>query len=393
MVGSKKKPGYTQHKFTTMKLFQKRFFHKLVFSPVPFLFAVHIIFFFSCEKEPVVELPVNEKADDPCFHFQGPVQGSELVSLPYYMNPVFNPLNSNEFVCIEHFYDTIMDEILVLQYNLIKYNIKTGERQVLIEKFPQGFGKISWSRTGWIAFCTNVNNISPDIWRIRDDGSQLKKIVSFPSSSDPEFNYKGDKLMYSKHMNYTRMEVRLNPSLLLHNNNQIIDVHGRGIDSICQPDSGSYFCKPMYKKSWSASNRVLYLLSYGHVPDSYHGIGLFDYNTFERTVIFSEEYYGNINYIIDIHWHPGDTYFYYTTRQGLFLYHLQTGIREKIRTSCNSRRYNYFSVSSDGNKIIAERYDVVKKEERFFGWYLYIDNYLVIIDTDNYSEKRIMISD
>lgn len=364
-----------------MKNFLNRGLPNIVLLLIPVLITGLVLFFQSCEKQPVEELPKNQMADEPCHHIEGGIAAMKGVSYPHYFSPVFNPLNSNEFACVRLNFDSFRHH-----YDLIKYNLETGEKQVLIKDFPAGIALVVWSRTGWIAFQTAV--LTPKIWRIRDDGTQLKQIAFSPESKYPVFNYEGDKLMYLKHMAFGASDIRNNPELALQTNNQVIDIHGNILDSICQPDPNTYFCKEMGATSWSSSGLILYPMFGAHVERGTQGIGLFNYNTFERQVVFNEDFFG-LNQIYDIQWHPHETSFYFTTGLGFYQYHLHTGTRTKLRTSCNSRLYYSFSVSSDGSKILVTRRDIVDWEDFFSGQLASQETYIVLMGSNGYGEQRI----
>ncbi len=126
-----------------------------------------------------------------------------------------------------------------------------------------------------------------------------------------------------------------------------------------------------------------------HVEHGTQGIGLFNYNSFERQVVFNEDFFG-LNQIYDIQWHPHETSFYFTTGLGFYQYHLHTGTRTKLRTSCNSRTYGGFSVSSDGSKILATRID--REWEESGPVVIGLENaYIVLMDANGYGEQRIEI--
>lgn len=347
---------------------------KNIFKFNIFYILTGLIFLLStCKKEPLITICENLALKESCQQLDfSECPGMEVyfTKYPYYTSATFNPLNPDEFICYEYTADGV---------SLIKFNIETEVKQILLQNFPYKFtGRPVWSRTGWIAFSSR----NWKIWRLKEDGSDLKQITFQEDDQNPEFNFKGDNIIYSKNMNYTNMQLINDPELNLQRNNTIIDVDGNVLESICQTDPDNFNCKQWTISSWGSTNKILYKIQ-GNLKT---GVAFFDYNTYQRRDIFVEEFKGK-NEIIDIQWHPTQTSFYYSTPSAIMQYHIYSGVRTKIRESCSSGTYSNISISPDGSKILSDRNEFELKDKcNAIG-----ERYIVLIQADGCQEERIFI--
>jgi Tol biopolymer transport system component len=268
----------------------------------------------SCKKDPPVYSPapgvhlVNDA--DSCYVITGspPPSGWNYQTPPLsYGWPDFNPNNKNEFVYIESD-DT--GARAGLYQRLCTYNMQTGQKKLLVtDNFSL---QPKWGSSGWIVYTS-----WPDyqLWIIKFDGSGLKQITNDPAGSShlyPEWSPDGSKLIFI-YGDQIKASTR------------IIDLNGNII-------KGNVKIGPPF--SWALDGT--------HIAG---GSGILDTGT--NTVVIYP-YYVNRLFPDQKSWITTDT-------TGIYVYHTASNTRQLIKESCKSRSYDFYSISKDGKKILADR--------------------------------------
>src|SRR5690606_20751083 len=93
--------------------------------------------------------------------------------------------------------------------------------------------RMDWGAMGWITFST----IKWKVWMLKEDGIELRQISFTPRDLGPEFNSKGDRLIYARNMEYSNSQLQNDP--MLRNQYKLItlNLQGNKIDSFCRLSS------------------------------------------------------------------------------------------------------------------------------------------------------------
>lgn len=157
------------------------------------LILVVFVGIFSCKKDKTpfpLEPPYNDLEHgwqddfgDEDFIYPG---WSYLIedSLQFHV-PQFNPSNADEIIYYRHDYPTN-------SHQLVKYNLKTTEKSIIMNDV-QILNEPAWSKTGWIAFTRFPN---PQIYLIKDNGSQFSQITTINNSVDPQWSENGEYIYF-----------------------------------------------------------------------------------------------------------------------------------------------------------------------------------------------------
>ena len=288
-----------------------------------------------------------------------------------FSRPCFNPNNPDEFVCIQEIFNDTNSNFNDSQ-TIVKFNLKTKEKTVLA-KVSSFYSQIDWSSIGWIAYGDNGN-----IYIIKDDGSEKRKINPVFAHPACRFNEEGTKLIFRRRIDLSASDKQRNPGLLLLRRMYIIDLSGNIIDTLCIDGTKDY-CGTFGIHDWRNTG---FVSTYG--KDGKTGIEFRNESGVLTSVIYDKR--DDDKYPKDIEWNgKTDDVTYSVSNTGLM--QIISGKIRVIRHYCDKVNYGYFSVSPDGEKIIAEKSlytrinDCSAQEEKF----------LVIMDIDGRNEERIEI--
>ncbi len=156
---------------------------------MPLLVAVILLSFNGCKKE-----YLNISNDCEQTPLPGAGYGSPIIDIyPIYRDPYFNPNNPDEVIF------TYRKEEYGQYSDLIKYNLKTKEHQVLLHHFFGNFSNPQWSTSDWIimALLDGVGE-SPwiNLYKMRSDGSHLTALTTSGRALSPRVNLNGDQIIY-----------------------------------------------------------------------------------------------------------------------------------------------------------------------------------------------------
>ena len=268
----------------------------------------------GCKKHPVEPMPGITLADCPTLPPpKDPNIGYYIYTRHNSFNwPRYNPVNKDEFLCIEQ-NDSNYDNWLVV-YNMITKKRKT---LCLVHQYVQ---PAAWGAQGWIAFM----GINGQLWKIRGNGDSMTQLTNERYAPVfPDWSPDGNKLAYINQTSSTDCTIR------------IIDKDGnyiKDIDSV-----GTFF-------NWSPITNKIATYS---LPTSRHlpsgGNILLDINTKQYSVLkYRPE-----------SWFPdGDRYTTSDSNYFSICSH-STGVIKPFVRVCRLWDYDRFSINSDGTKMIS----------------------------------------
>jgi hypothetical protein len=283
---------------------------------------VGFLFVFSCKKDP----PIQNKGIDNSYNFP-PYTPDPCITIPPSHNvngynikypdygygwPDYNPKNSNEFVCVQsNASDTASSPI----QSLISFNVETGFKTVIYKGDIMNQPK--WGSQGWIVFTSWPDQ---QLWKIKSDGTSLTQIT-YDADCKHDFadwNPDGNKIVFD----FTKANGSFN--------SRIIDINGNLVKDLDTSFGGNSI--------WLADGISIAGINHGQP----HIINL---NTGAITKI---PYFG-------WRWFPDQKSWLTSNSSGLFVYRSAINTLQKIRNNCQNNQYNFFSISNDGTKILADR--------------------------------------
>ncbi len=283
-----------------------------------------------------------------------------------YASPTSNPNNGNEFAVVE-------------DGRLIKFNIATSEKTVLVEGLDRLLTP-DWGASGWIVFSAGWK-----IWKVNENGSGLEQITFGPREIWLEFNPAGDRIVYPRNMDLG-FEYDQNPSLRDLNKMIVISLHGNPIDSFCRFFDEN-LCHPWEYCSWSKEDEIA--AEYRPNSDK-RGIAIYDLNGQIKSIPYSFEKPKRKGepFITDIEWHPTNGRIYFQDTRGLHWLDPSKEKTKRLRTSCADEFYEDFTITSDGEYIIAIRGEATADKDACT---ITEERYVVRMKTDGGKEERIFI--
>lgn len=291
------------------------------------------------------------------------------LTFPAFSAPCFNPLNDQQFTCLE-FHSG--------QTSLIIVDLSTNRKTVVLDNFPI-LGQPSWGKQGWITFST----LHWKVYKVYQDGTGLQQLTYSKRDLGPEFDPSGTKIMYGRYMDFTRDQVEQNPELVNLQKMMVIDLEGNDVDSLCRKVTD--YCLPASFYTWIDHNS--FISERGPNSDgSIYGLSVFDLEGNET--ILHNWFHEGKNTIEDIAYDIAMQKVYFTTwREGLQVTDLNGSEIRTIKRSCDTRNYKYISVSGDGQKLLS-----AKTEAEVIGpCEAEAVTYIVLMDADGCNEERIMI--
>jgi hypothetical protein len=291
-------------------------------SPFLFFFLLPILFT-QCTKDrydphapciPHDNISINDPFSVPISLFEA--------QYPVFVHFFFNPSNSNELLFLSSAPKQAGGK-------LIKYNLKTQEKRVVFE--GEYSPKATWGKQDWILL--NIwDELGPNIYRIRSDGSGLKRLTTEGLCLFPTWNLTGDQIIY---------EVAYSSPKRFH----IIDWEGQFIDS-------SYVGIRNSNSSWHHPELIA-----NATPT-----GLNISNIQSDSIAFVEE----LDYLVQSS--PGAVWLdeervFWTHTTGVYVTNILTDETEVIRETCNARYYQRPTYAPDIDKIVLERCERIKDTE------------------------------
>jgi hypothetical protein len=283
------------------------------------------------------------------------------IDLIAFYQPCFNPNNPDEFVC---YYQNITRSGAPEHFQIIKYNLKTKTKTVLIEFDDYNLftprHNLLWTKSDWIIF--NDILTQDRLFKLSSDGKQLIQLT-YRYSYSPIVNQEGDLLLYATGL-YSFM----------------INLSGEIIDTFSKNDgnnSGGFgIC------DWSNDLIVSKYIS----PDYKDGLAVYNLDGKVENILFSSFPHSDDYNLLDIELIGNINNFIYSwEKAGIYKY--SNGENKVIKKDKTTSTYGLLSVSSDKKHILAEK-TIYKKYED--GHYL-SDNFIVIMDIDGRNEERLEI--
>ncbi len=237
--------------------------------------------------------------------------------------PVFNPSNPNKLAFVKNVKDSLrLSQLIIL-------DLVTGTTQN-IYTCPTTIFAMRWNNDGSIVFSRSDNH---QVYSISDNGSGLKQITS-------NKYYNNNPIWYN---NNTEIIVAEEFKRLLRYSSE-----GQFIDTI----SLHGIC--CYQSQDCIDNGDIFIAHIPYHNDQFailHKDGSINYHNFALPLEPNAQYDG---FIIYGQYNPSNVNeIFFVTNYGLYKIDLQTNITTAIKASCRSKLIGPFTISTDGQTIIA----------------------------------------
>lgn len=270
-----------------------------------------------------------------------------------FTKPIFNPTNANEFVYIRKSENWFSSE-------LVKINLEEMSETIL-DNSINIVGSLDWNETGWIVFTSDTWQI----WKIREDGSDLTQLTFGVWDTNPHFSFDGSVVYYYRGKAYSIAEKLENPELSKEIKIIGIDINGNDVDSIMAPSVQNKISEIFSYQIWETaffSESEIYFID---GPSPIYGLYSLNPNSNEIRAIKRWKIDGN-NYelIEDIQYSNG--YLYTTKFRNHFIrVNIFTGDVEYLKCGCDQNFYSEISISPNRDRILYEkiRSNVLSYEE------------------------------
>lgn len=241
-----------------------------------------------------------------------------------YRYPVFNPENQFEFIYYQ--YDLDSTKTVRSNFKLVKYNMLSKEKQVILEDF-EFIGPVAWNIHGQIAFIKFFNP-GGRVYSMNDDGSNLAiqlntqsiqnsnvnwaldgKSIYCQISIDKAWNDKTYYLLEKNLLSNTIDSLEVPYQLLMtdiSSKNELVDFQGNGYYSIMNLSKGlasksvKVLDEPLFPNYGIGCNKKgtkFYVSARNFAPPSQGGIYEIDIKQNKATKIFNMCKMGYIDYL------------------------------------------------------------------------------------------------
>ncbi len=282
-------------------------------------FLLPVILLFSCEKEHCEDL-------DNLVNMQG--QSLFGVIHPVYGYPYFNPNNADELM----FYYQHNEP--VLSRKLIKYQLSTGNYEVIFEGLHSAQPK--WSKNGWVllSLWNRLGNDRANIWKIKDTGDSLTQLTTAGTYFFPEWNEAGDKYVYQFS----------DPGTGIESYYGIATKDGTPIDTLS--------IYPRGNSSWQHDSLFAYTDTYGlYISDFTQGT----IDTLYQVDTPNSISRGGVAWL-------DDENIVWTHLEGVYRTNVQTKETTRLIESCNSDYYQYPTYAPQTEKIVMQRVERIRTD-------------------------------
>lgn len=241
-----------------------------------------------------------------------------------YIMPFFNPNNEDEFIFVKRNSSNVSV--------LVKYNMSTNSETIICDT-EHIISQPQWGEQGWIVFTILGNRIM----KIYDDGSGLEQIT-FHESTYPSFGANGETFICMNQ--YPNLTTGYRP---------IIDLNGLLVDSVLftygQINTGSPYI------SLSAKYHTGYMIFADHSagPEPRQGFCYYNNSTIQELNSFYPDYsikdmtVSSTNLFYSEYWND------------LYVIDLATNTTTTFLEGCQTKYYDYLSMSPNGNKMLVEK--------------------------------------
>lgn len=255
---------------------------------------------------------------------------------PDYFQPCYNPNNVNEII-----YSTNGSKVY-------KYNFITHERTFIFEGTQ--IAAACWGSNGWILLNPNDANV----WKIRDDGTELTQLTFSGQDYSPHWNTEGTMFVVSRSFNGPHK-------------------------TILFTDIG----EPMDTMNWvNVGNNSSWLHPTYIVSMSNTGPKVFD--PYGDSLVYWHE--GNFQNATASEW-ISNTEFVWAYRNGIYRTNYVTGQTTQIKESCYSRLYLFPTYHAASNKLIWRRSNLTHLHDNI----VEATSRLYMMNTDGTGEAEIHI--
>jgi hypothetical protein len=323
------------------------------------LFLCLVLLVFACKKEiqepQTSSQPVSIADSSDCLPIVRPdTTLGWLIGWSSYrkMMPYFNPNNNDEFLYIDRLPGSPFS-------NMCIYNLITGETNCILSGQTY-LSQPRWHVNDWILFRGNGDNV----FRIKSNGDSLLQITTSSVFQIPVWRPDGQAWISNNAVNFA-------------GDIDVFDMEGNLIEVI----QGEEF----FKGDWSEDNRIVTTKSYGGSNQlTWTNVAVVNWQdlTFDTN--------SPHNQAQDVHWIPmSDEVMISQIGSDISRINVLTGEKIRVREGCGTRYYNYFSISNNCSRIVAER--VTPEEIYSDGWFNIViyKSDIVIMNFDGTNEQVI----
>lgn len=281
------------------------------------LISITVFLASSCMKDKVAAESVAEEENCDCVPLPDPIGpvstgGSTELDDTYYIFPVFNPNNDDEFL--------YQEPVGGGNRAIYIYNISTGLKSLVYE--GPIFTKADWGINDWIVFTQS----DKQVWKVKPNGDSLIQVTENSGSwFHPTWSFGGNFItVFRAFLNYETEYV----GAFLNESGVLLDTF------TYTPSLGSFNEFDQFVGS-----------SFGDV-------------TVVNDNGFTEKVYQHVNqddYVNDAVW-ISNSKLIIGKSDGIYHFNIQTGEQNKIFCHCDSREYRYPSVNRSRTKVLFTRF-------------------------------------
>lgn len=297
-----------------------------------FLFAVLLT---TCKKE---ELTIKPGDPDCLTYPEVSVGGVGIGFKGYqiytnytqYLNPVFNPLNEDEFIYTRVYRD--------IEYTLMKHNLVTGKSELLAENVRTD-ELVAFTQDGRIVYLRDKNHLGI----MNSDGSDKQIFLQIGRSiSSFAIDHQLNRIIMS--------DVHTGAPLIT----VMHQLDGGRSDTFLY-DLDSLKDRIMFNKGdWSQKDSLATLF----IGSDHFGVALVDFGKNSLLPVFKVLHSDN-DRVHNVKWHPDNqTVFFANKRDGIYRY--KDGELKLVKTHCDNRFYSNLSISPSGKKMLVARVNLIK---------------------------------
>lgn len=275
---------------------------------------ISLVLLSSCSKDNIENECLTIPQEEECIDIPPPVGWTTgdhqwIKALPYYETPHFNPNNPNELIF--RLYENSGDQFL----QLVKYNFSTQEKETIYQGdfvFPK------WSKKDWILFSQSDFNF----YKIKSNGDSLTQLTFSGNGAAADWNLAGDQFIYDNISN--------NSSIIMSENGTPLDtIEGGALSMSWQHDSLLASIGPAWLSVQNSNSQEL------------------DFRVIHEI---------NSSGTTRAEWLDSDNIIW-AYNDGIFKSNIISNETVLLQESCDSKVYQYPTVSRISNKVVFQRTD------------------------------------
>lgn len=250
-------------------------------------------------------------------------------------NPIFNPLNENEFIYTRVHLDTLTWKNVT---TLMKHNLILGKsEELLVDKATDEV--VAFTPDGHIVYV-----IDPYHFGIMNSDGSNKQV--FLEKDMPVSSFAFDRSMSRMIMSF----VHNGPPVTV-----IYHLDGSGTDTFIWEKDAVFF----HRGDWSGRDSLV-TLSFDR---DFYGVSVVGISEQIITNLFNRPFSVPHQKTFNVKWHPDNETVYFAN-EGYGIYRYRDGVLSQVKANCDNKQYRMLSISPSGKKMLVERQDRVKLSDK-----------------------------